>query len=334
MTATISRRTGLLGLLGTLGLGACARALPELPLSTEPIVTDGEFVMDDGFRLPYRTWFPDRPPETVILALHGFNDSRDGWEYPAPSFQAAGMAVYAPDQRGFGATADRGNWAGVTRMVADALVMARMIRARHPNARLVMMGESMGGALAMVAATRPDPSAADAYVLVAPAVWGREQMGIVLSSGLWIVASVAPGWAVTGAEVPIKIRPSDNRDALIRLARDPLTLRHTKFGVLRGLTDTMDAAQAAAPRFTAPGLFLYGGKDQLVPAFATDVMWRRLPDGGARRGFYPNGYHLLLRDLDRQAPTRDIIAWLRRPDALLSSGADIAAAAWLTMAQA
>jgi acylglycerol lipase len=334
VTNEISRRRGLLAVAGStlLGLGGCAQPGRPLPISKETPVTSGVFTMADGAALPYRTWLPDGPPHTVILALHGFNDSRDAWEYPAPAFQRAGMAIYAPDQRGFGATADRGGWAGVPRMAADAVAMSRMVRARHPGARFVLMGESMGGALAMVAATQPDPAGADAYVLLAPAVWGREQMGIVLSSGLWIVSSVAPGWEVTGAEV--KIRASDNREALIRLAEDPLTIRRTKFGTLRGLTDCMDAAQAAAPRFTAPGLFLYGGKDQLVPDHATAAMWRRLPrngDGrsGPRHAFYPNGYHLLLRDHDRQAPTRDILAWLADPGQLLPSSADFAAGAFL-----
>ena len=43
-------------------------------------------------------------PWAVVLALHGMNDSRDAWEYPAPDFAAHGVAVFAPDQRGFGET--------------------------------------------------------------------------------------------------------------------------------------------------------------------------------------------------------------------------------------
>jgi acylglycerol lipase len=333
VTQAISRRHGLLGAAGStlLALAGCASPGRPLPISTTPTVTDGAFTMDDGAVLPYRRWMPDGPPHTVILGLHGFNDSRDAWEYPAPAFQQAGIAIYGPDQRGFGATAARGEWAGVPRLVADATAMAATLRARHPGTRLIIMGESMGGALAMVAATRPAPPPADAYVLLAPAVWGREQMGVLLSSGLWVVSSVAPGWEVTGAEVPVRIRASDNRAALIRLAEDPLTIRRTRFGVLRGLTDSMDAAQAAAPRFRAPGLFLYGSHDQLVPDTATAFMWRNLPAtaDGPRRALYPNAYHLMLRDHDRQAPTRDILAWLAAPDALLPSGADFAAAAFL-----
>ena len=56
--------------------------------------------------------------------------------------------------------------------------------------------------------------------------------------------------------------------------------------------------------------------------------WRRLP-ASARRGFYPAGYHLLLRDLERAVPIGDIIAWLLDRAAPLPSEAEMAAAAWL-----
>ncbi len=330
MTRTITRRRASLGLL--LGLPGCA-TLAHLPpdgaVAAVARPPDGEFVMEDGARLPYRAWLPPDgvPPDIVVLGLHGFNDSRNAWEIPAPEFQRAGIAIFAPDQRGFGQAPDRGRWAGTTRMADDAAEIARTLRARFPDVRLILMGESMGGAVLMRAATMPVPPPADGYVLIAPAAWGRAQMGILLSSGLWIVASVAPWWRVTGAEVPIRIRPSDNRAALLALARDPLTINRTRFDTLRGLTNAMDAAQAAAPDFRAPGLFLYGGQDRLVPPEATLALWRKLPEG-ARRALYPHGYHLLLRDLDRAIPIADVIAWMRDPATLLPSEAGITAASW------
>jgi alpha-beta hydrolase superfamily lysophospholipase len=77
-------------------------------------------------------------------------------------------------------------------------------------------------------------------------------------------------------------------------------------------------------------LFLYGCHDELVPAKATAATWRAMPAGPVR-AFYPNGYHLLLRDKDRAEPTDDILAWVRHPDAPLTSGADLAAEAWLAL---
>ena len=50
--------------------------------------------MPDGAALPVRTWLPrgtpSGAPRAVVLALHGFNDSRDAWEIPGPAFASGG----------------------------------------------------------------------------------------------------------------------------------------------------------------------------------------------------------------------------------------------------
>jgi acylglycerol lipase len=323
------RRRALLGAGVGLSLSSCAGlAAPPGPVPHLPALESGAFIMPDGARLPYRSWLPDGPPDAVILALHGFNDSRDAWEIPSVDLCAAGFAIYAPDQRGFGTAPGRGLWAGTGAMIGDAGAMARLVRHRHPAARLVLLGESMGGAVLMCLATSPEAPSGAQYVLVAPAVWGRATMNVFLRGGLWVASSVLPALAVTGA--PVRVTASDNRNALIRLSRDPLTIHATRFDTLRGLVDLMDAALAAAPRFTAPGLFLYGGRDELVPKGAMSTMWRTLPPGGARAAYYRHDYHLILRDLGRTAPLADTVAWIRDPAGRLPSGADAAAAEWLS----
>ncbi len=303
---------------------------PPLGASAKPVET-GVFAMPDGTDLPYRAWLPakafGRTPVAVVLALHGMNDSRDAWEYPAPDLARAGIAVFSPDQRGFGATGSRGYWPGTGLLVDDVGVMARMLRHRYPHARLILMGESMGAAVLMVAATQPHPPPADGYVLIAPAVWGRAEMNVFLRVGLWLFSNIVPGMSVTGAGF-VQVKASDNREAIHRLSNDPLTLHGTRWDAVRGLVDLMDAALASAKRFHAPALFMYGGHDELIPDKATAATWRALP-GGERTAFYPAGYHLLLRDLDRITPVEDLLSWILRPNAPLPSGADRAAAAWL-----
>jgi acylglycerol lipase len=324
-----------------LALGGCAERLAPPGAAIEPPrETADAFVMPDGMRLPYRTWLPDgaegsspggnspsgNVPWAVVLALHGMNDSRDAWEYPGPELAARGIAVFAPDQRGFGQTAVRGYWPGTQALVDDAREMAGLLHRRYPRARLILMGESMGAAVMMRLATEPAPPKVDGYVLVAPAVWGREEMNVFLRASLWLGANVVPGLTLTGRVA--RVTASDNREAIRRLSQDPLTIRETRLDTIKGLVDLMDAALAAAPRFQAPSLFLYGGKDELIPDRATAATWRRLPAEPVR-AFYPAGYHLLLRDLGRMTPIDDILAWIRRPGVPLPSGADRAAAVWL-----
>lgn len=325
-----SKRLIVAVLAAVLGTGGCAaRFAPPGPPTGPPAETADSFVMPDGVRLPYRAWAPeDRAPWAVVLALHGMNDSRDAWELSAPELARAGVAVYAPDQRGFGATATRGYWPGADALAADARAMARLLRARHPGARLFVMGESMGAAVAMCLAASPDPGPVDGSVLLSPAVWGRSELGPLLRATLWVAYHAAPGMKLSGAP-GVKITASDNPDALRRLGRDPLTIRETRVDAIKGLVDLEDAALAAAPRVRAPALFLYGGHDQLVPKDATADAWRALPAAGVSEGYYPDGYHLLLRDMDRAPRIADVLAWLRAPDAALPSGSQDAARAWL-----
>lgn len=293
----------------------------------KPTATDDFFVMPDGTKLPYRVWLPDGTPLAVVLALHGMNDSRDAWEYPAPDFAAAGIAVFSPDQRGFGATRARGLWPGTGGLTEDARVMARSLRIRYPHTKLILMAESMGAAALMVLATHPDPPPVNGYVLIAPAVWGRVKMNILMRGALWLADHTVPGLILIGGGL-VKVTASDNRDALVRLSTDPLTIHGTRVDAIKGLVDLMDQALAAAADFRAPALFLYGGHDELVPPRATGTTWRALPPG-SKLAFYPNGYHLLLRDKGRAAPIGDILAWIRDSKAPLPSVAEHAAAEWL-----
>ena len=315
-------------LFATVLLSGCAvPPLPDTGLLDKPPVTSGTFTMADGFVLPYRAWLPDGPPRAVVLALHGMNDSRDAWEYPAPDFVNAGIAIYAPDQRGFGTTPDRGHWAGSQVMASDARRMAEILRQKYPRTRLVLMGESMGAAVLMVLAAEHDPPPVDGYVLVSPAVWGRSEMSLFLRAGLWFFSHAVPGMTVTGGGF-VHVSASDNREAIIRLSDDPLTIHATRWDALRGLVNLMGAAMDDAPKFHGPGLFLYGGHDELIPKRANAAIWRVLPPN-AREAYYPAGYHLMLRDHERVTPTEDIISWIMRPNAPLPSGADRAAKVWL-----
>jgi len=334
-TASPARTIGRRGLTGACAafLAACAaRPLPVLSRPSPAGPVSGHFVMAGGVRLPYRLYPADgvAVPRAVMLALHGFNDSRDAFEYAAPAFNRAGIALYAPDQRGFGAAPQRGFWPGSRALVADAATMAMAVQTRHPATPLYLLGESMGGAVLMCLATSPHAPPVAGYVLVAPAVWGRAEMNPLIRGTLWLSSTLAPGWRLTGSAA--HITASDNLDALIRLSTDPLTIRRTRLDTTRGLVDLMDQALAASRDFAQPALFLYGGKDELIPPHAMLHAWRQLEarhDPQIRLAYYPDAYHLLLRDHARAAPIGDILAWIAAPSAPLPSGAGAAAAAWL-----
>lgn len=316
--------------LAALGVAACAPArAPMGPPIAEPSITGDVLVMADGARLPVHAWLPPSPPRAVVLGLHGMNEhARAFLQDAAPWFTQEGVALYGYDQRGFGGAPNRGIWAGHETMAADAAQAARLIRARHRGVPLVMMGESMGGAVLLVAGASANPPPADGYVLLAPAVVGRDSLGWLARNMLDVLVTLVPMMGFANSAPGFQ--PTDNIAAWQRWSRDPLLIRHTRVDALAGLVDLMDAAVAAAPSFRAPALLLYGGRDRLVPQAPTRRLLAALPDPSRQRtGFYPEGYHMLLRDTQGDKVARDITAWALDAGATLPSGAEAAARTWL-----
>ena len=307
-----------------LALSACTATFQPMGNAvTQPRLTDQVFVAADGFELPMRSWLPaDGRVKAVVLALHGYNDYSNAFDGAGRSLAAHGVATYAYDQRGFGATRNRGIWPGTETLVADARAAAEQVRARHPGAPLYLMGESMGGAVVLTAMTSPNPPPADGTILVAPAVWGRETMGFFPRALLWLSYNVVPGIVVHPPK-DLKIQASDNIEMLRALGRDPLVIKGSRVDALEGLTDLMGAALAACGRLEVPTLVLYGAHEEVLPKKPVN---RAIRDFEARAGnvvaVYPDGWHMLLRDLKGQVVLNDIALWIQDPKSPLASGAD------------
>ena len=313
------------------GIGTVRAAPDPKPL---PHFTETSFIAADGEILPLRKWLPrvngQQEAKAVILALHGFNDYANAFEGPGEVWAEEGIATYAYDQRGFGAAPERGRWPGRAALAADAATAAQILRRLYPHMPLYLLGESMGGAVAVVALTgesgTPMPDV-DGVILTAPAVWGRQTMDLLPRLALWAGVRVVPRLTLTGRG--LKIKPSDNVAMLQALEDDPLVIHATRIDTIYGLVDLMDAALASGALLDEPLFVMYGAKDEIIPRVPIQRFVDTLPAEPTRRrklAWYENGYHMLLRDLQGPVVIADVASWVLAPSAPLPSGADRAAA--------
>ena len=312
----------ILALIGLLHLVACSTpvAVPDKPQALAAKAVEA-FTTADGVRLAVRTFAAAQQTKAVLLALHGFNDYSRAFEGAAHYFAQAGIETVAYDQRGFGGAPDRGKWAGTTTLVNDFLAFLHFVRLEHPGLPLFVLGDSMGGAVVAVALAQETQTAIAGVILVSPAVWSRDTMPWYQRLGLWIGAGLAPAWTVNGKG--LGLAPSDNRPMLIDLGKDPLVIKETRLDALSGLTDLMDQAMVSVPKLQHRTLLAYGLRDVIVPRRPMIAMLERWPQEAApnfRFGLYPDGYHMLLRDLQRAVVWKDIVSWMLAPDASLPSG--------------
>ena len=292
-----------------MSLAACAPKLAQQGIeNATPAVEQGDFLTRDGLRLPLRHW--DAPsPIAVIVALHGMSDYSNAFESPATFWATQGITTYAYDQRGFGQSPNPGLWAGGDILRGDLTDFVEAVRNKHPNTPVYALGESMGGAVVLSSLASSRPPHVDGVILVAPAVWSREDMPWSYRAALWTTAHAAPWMTFTGKG--LKIWPSDNIEMLRKLSRDPLFQHKTRADAIYGLVNLMDEARKAPAKLNDPPpiLFLYGANDQIIPKEPTEAVIAALGKR-ARVKRYAHGYHMLLRDLDAKEVWSDTLDWI------------------------
>jgi alpha-beta hydrolase superfamily lysophospholipase len=296
-------------LAGLAGCAAIPFGIPK-PYPGHPIITSGYFSLPDGAREPYRLYPAQGPVQAVVLALHGYTDSRDGWAILAGTLTPHGVQIYAPDLSSFGASRNRGHWPGTAVLVDESRDEAVQLRAQYPGVKLYIMGESMGGAIGLLLGAGQNPPPVDGYILSAPAVWGGPEMDPLYRASLRLAAYFDPGKRLTGRSIHIKA--SDNIPALYAFGEDPLTIHAPRVDHLAGLVTLMGQALAACAEFRQPALILYGGHDQLIPPEAMRACWNAIPaNAPVTLAYYPPDYHLIPRDLERATPSADILAFIQ-----------------------
>ncbi len=262
--------------------------------------------------LPLYSWLPQtNPPKAIIIAVHGFNDYGDFFKQPAKFLAKQGIASYAYDQRGFGRAPNRGLWAGVETYAVDLLQLTALLGKKHPETPIYWLGESMGGAVALVAATAKNLKTADGIILAAPAIWARKNMPWYQQALLWTLSRTVPWMTLTGESLDIVA--SDNREMLVELGQDPLVIKKTRVEVIYGVANLMDAALASASTLNLKTLLLYGEKDEIIPKKPTFQFIRNLLSQHAKNkrvACYKEGYHMLLRDLKAEVVWKDISTWV------------------------
>ena len=202
----------------------------------------------------------------------------------------------------------RGRWPGAGELIQDLAEAVLLLRERYPTLPLYVLGESMGGSVALAGMGQGKVVGVDRLILAAPAVRGRVPLRDLHDLALRLGALALPWLAIAlrrGA------RPWLDPGEAARLADDPLILREISVGAYDGLIELANQASADPAVAMPPTLLLYGELDVTIPRVAIDDLALRLDSVTTR--LYPERHHLLLHEKGADAVLEDCLAWLAQP---------------------
>jgi alpha-beta hydrolase superfamily lysophospholipase len=305
---TFLTRVLLAGLAVALIGGSALRPKGPRPVRRQrPKLEADHLLTGDGVRLPLAAWRPDGAATAVVLGLHGYGDYREAFGLSGRWLAARGVAVYAYDQRGFGETRTRGRWPGAEALVDDCADAAAALREVYPELPFALLGESMGGSVALASLGGGRVNGVDGLILAAPGVRSGVQLHQLHDLALRLGGLALPWLRV---ELRRGGRPWLDPEESRRLAEDPLILRHLSVGTYEGLIELASRADVVAGARLPPTLLLYGELDGTVMRVGIDDLAHRLGHCCTLRT-YPERHHLLLHERDADEVFGACLKWLR-----------------------
>lgn len=260
-----------------------------------------------GNTIVYDVHRPDSEPVGVVVIVHGLGEHGSRYGHVAQALTDAGYVVIVPDHAGHGRSG--GKRLGVTDFGDFADDVNRVIGAvERAGLPLLMLGHSMGGAIALDYALRyPDELAG--LVLSGPAVVPGDDLSPALIAIAPVLGRLLPGLPTTALSAAAVSR---DPAVVADYEADPMVAHGPIPAGLGGaLIATMTGFPARLPALDVPLLVLHGGDDQLANPAGSELVAEYAGSEDLTLIIYPGLYHEILNEPEQDEVIAEIIAWLQ-----------------------
>ena len=269
---------------------------------------EGRFSGERGVEIYWQAWLPERSePRAVVVLAHGASEHSGRYAWTGDQLASRGYALYAIDHRGHGRS--EGDRAVIDRMrnaVEDLHTLVERAGAAHPGRPVVLLGHSMGGAVAL-SYTAEHEDALDALMLSAPLAALEAASPVQRVAGR-VLSVVAPKLGVVGID-----STAVSRDPQVVEDYDADSLNyHGKLPArtVGELTSAIDGYPEAVKAFRLPMLVMHGTADRLTPIAGSEMVVANAASGDKTFKRYDGLFHEILNEPERQQVLDDIAAWL------------------------
>lgn len=297
---------------------------------------------NDHTRLYVNQWIPDIPPRAVVMLSHGMAEHGGRYARLAQALCAAGLGVYALDQRGHGRTAEAGTVGlyaesdGWNKVVGDLASLNQHIGQQHPGLPIILLGHSMGSYISQAYLLHHSASLHGAILS------GSNFQPVALYRAAQIIARIERArQGLRGRSALIDFLSfgsfnkafKPNRTAFDWLSRDPVEVdkyindplcgfRCTNqlwIDLLGGLQQISKVSNLAQIDPGLPILVMGGDCDPVSEGKRLKNLAHALREAGCQHvqlTLYPQARHEVFNETNRDEVTADLLAWLDQALAL------------------
>jgi acylglycerol lipase len=281
----------------------------------------------DGATFSYSLWAAGRrPPHGVVIAVHGLSGAALDFEPLGRRLIDHDFVTYAPELRGQGndpLPARRGDLDRLETWFADLGAFVALVRRQHPGLPLFFYGESMGGAiLTRFIAQTPPALQPTGLILASPVVAIQERLPFWINAIFRAFLLIWPSFRIDvrklakKGDAPKIVTRDEAHRAWFQTAPHKVDCFTVRF--FKCLHDLITGCRNAAGRIQVPVLVIYARHDIFIRAELVEDFFAQLASPDKELTFYPESYHLLLHDHDREEVLERITGWLLKRMPLVS----------------
>ncbi len=269
---------------------------------------EGSFRGQKNFSLYYQCWLPARDPQAVLVVVHGLAEHSGRYTNLVNYFVPRGYAVYGFDQRGHGRSpGPRGYVERFSYFVNDLRTFLDIVRGKHRDAKIFIVGHSMGGTSAAACAVHHQDEF-DGLILSGAAL----KLGASVAPGLIIIARVLSRLLPKmGIDVIDASAISQDETVVDAYVNDPLVYRG-KICVRLGieLLEVMQTIGLQMPEIKLPVLIMHGTADRLSDPEGSQLLYERIGSRDKTLKLYEGFYHEIFNEPERMQVLADMETWL------------------------
>lgn len=256
-------------------------------------------------------WRSPTPAKIVVVCIHGLGLCARAYKPLGISLSANGIDGFGVNVRGFGPNKGKPERAKLDciHTVNDVTELLRNIHKEQPDYKVFLVGESMGGALAIRIAAE-NPTLVDGVVCSAPA-WRLLRMRRIAGKGvfeLFLFSGKNPGPA---GRAVIHQATSDPELTAHWLA-DPSHKLKLSWKEATSFLNFISKTHYYAKRLTKPVLVVQGLNDNLVSPKGVATIFRDIPSNNKTFLIDAKGEHIVLEE-GRSSPAliEKLIEWMK-----------------------
>ena len=273
-------------------------------MSTQP--TQDKIKGAGGLNIVVRSWRPEQAPRAVVAIVPGFNAHSGYYTWVAEQFTTAGLAVYAVDLRGRGASdGERFFVDNIADYVSDVHDMVKLAKSREPGLPLFLLGHSAGGVVSCLYTLEHQEEltgfVCEDFAFKVPV----PEVALSVFKGLSYLAPHAHVFKLNNEDFshdPAAVKMM-NEDPLIAGESQPLQ-------TLAEMVRADERLEREFPLITLPVLILHGTLDKITKPSGSQFFYDTAGSTDKTLKLYEGYFHDPLNDTGKERVMTDIQAWI------------------------